>query len=67
MHLQPTHRWPALDSSLHSTAISTASTTAIGSAVAITFSTAASFFFNDSVLFSLLMLSPQVAARQRGL
>ena len=66
IHLQPTNCCPALDSSLHSTASSTASTTTIGSAVATTLSTAASLFSDDSVIFSLLLLPPQVDARQRG-
>ena len=51
VHLQPTHRCPALDSPLQSAASSTTSTATIGGKVAATFFTAASFFFDESVLF----------------
>ena len=60
MHLQPTDRCSALDSSLHSTASSTAGTATIGGKVAAAFSSAVSFCFDDSVLFSLLPLLPRV-------
>ena len=44
VHLQPTHRCPALDSPLQSAASSTTSTATIGGKVAAAFFTAASFF-----------------------
>ena len=44
LHLQPTHSCPALDSSVHSAASSTASTTTVGDKVAAIFLGGASFF-----------------------
>ena len=54
------------DSPLQSAANSTTSTATIDGKVAAAFSAAASFLFDDSVLFSLQLLLPWVAARQHG-